>query len=92
MSSEAKQRIASSTQGSVEGFVVSTHIESFSNILPLVDEQQKIAAILSAADQEITIHQNQLAALKQQKTGLMQQLLTGKRRVQLEKDVEIVSI
>ena len=49
--------------------------------LPIVDEQQKIAAIFSAADQEITIHQNQLAALKQQKTGLMQQLLTGKKRV-----------
>jgi type I restriction enzyme, S subunit len=46
--------------------------------LPLVDEQQKIASILSAADKEITIHKNQLAALKQQKNGLMQQLLTGK--------------
>ena len=49
--------------------------------LPLIDEQQKIATILSTADKEITIHQNQLAALKQQKKALMQQLLTGKTRV-----------
>jgi type I restriction enzyme S subunit len=48
---------------------------------PPIEEQQKIAAVLSAADNEITIHQNQLAALKQQKKGLMQQLLTGKKRV-----------
>jgi type I restriction enzyme S subunit len=47
-------------------------------------EQQKIAAVLSAADNEITTHQTQLAALKQQKTGLMQQLLTGKKRVKVD--------
>ena len=46
-----------------------------------IKEQQKIASILTTADNEIVIHQNQLAALKQQKTGLMQQLLTGKVRV-----------
>ena len=44
-------------------------------------EQEKIALVLSTADNEITIHQNQLAALKQQKKALMQQLLTGKKRV-----------
>ena len=49
--------------------------------LPCIEEQQKIATILSSADKEITIHQNQLAALKQQKKALMQQLLTGKARV-----------
>lgn len=51
--------------------------------VPEIKEQQKIATVLSAADNEITTHQNQLAALKQQKTGLMQQLLTGKKRVQV---------
>jgi len=45
---------------------------------PELKEQQKIASVLSAADNEIATHKNQLAALKQQKTGLMQQLLTGK--------------
>jgi type I restriction enzyme S subunit len=48
-------------------------------------EQQKIASVLSAADKEIETHQKQLNTLKQQKKGLMQQLLTGQKRVKLEK-------
>ncbi|WP_088869627.1 restriction endonuclease subunit S [Aeromonas veronii] len=46
-----------------------------------IEEQQKIAAVLSTADQEISALQQKLAALKQEKKALMQQLLTGKRRV-----------
>ncbi|HDZ9159174.1 TPA: restriction endonuclease subunit S [Vibrio cholerae] len=48
---------------------------------PSIEEQQKIAAVLSSADQEITALQQKLNALKQEKKALMQQLLTGKRRV-----------
>ncbi len=49
-----------------------------------IDEQRKIAAFLSTADAEITTIQNQLDNLKQQKKALMQQLLTGKRRVKVD--------
>jgi type I restriction enzyme S subunit len=49
--------------------------------LPTIEEQQKIATVLSTADQEITTLQQKLDALKQEKKALMQQLLTGKRRV-----------
>jgi type I restriction enzyme S subunit len=56
-------------------------------LLPSIKEQQKIASVLSAADTEIETHQKQLAALKQQKKGLMQQLLTGKKRVKVGGDV-----
>lgn len=52
--------------------------------LPPLEEQQKIAVALSTADQEITLLQQRLDALKQEKKALMQQLLTGKRRVKLE--------
>ncbi|MBS4696717.1 restriction endonuclease subunit S [Aeromonas allosaccharophila] len=51
--------------------------------LPESEEQQKIAAVLFTADKEITILQQQLDALKQEKKALMQQLLTGKRRVKI---------
>lgn len=51
---------------------------------PSREEQQKIAAVLSTADQEIAALQNKLAALKEEKKALMQQLLTGKRRVKAE--------
>lgn len=46
-----------------------------------VKEQQAIAAILNDADREIALHRAELDALKRQKRGLMQQLLTGKVRV-----------
>ncbi|HEY4536946.1 MAG TPA: restriction endonuclease subunit S [Erysipelothrix sp.] len=50
------------------------------NIPPLV-EQKKIMAVLSNADREIELLQAKLEHLKQEKKALMQQLLTGKRRV-----------
>jgi type I restriction enzyme, S subunit len=49
-------------------------------VCPLA-EQEKIAAVLSAADEEISTLEKQLAAYKQQKLGLMQQLLTGSIRI-----------
>jgi type I restriction enzyme S subunit len=48
---------------------------------PEIEEQQKIAEVLTAADNEITALQQQLQQLKTQKQGLMQQLLSGKIRV-----------
>ena len=50
---------------------------------PSFPEQQVIAAVLSAADREIEILQQKLEGLKQEKKALMQQLLTGKRRVKV---------
>ncbi|MCU8043934.1 MULTISPECIES: restriction endonuclease subunit S [unclassified Shewanella] len=56
--------------------------------LPPLEEQQKIAAVLSMADSQIAVFQQKLDALKQEKKALMQQLLTGKRRVTInEKEV-----
>ena len=48
---------------------------------PSDEEQQKIASVLVNAEQEIELLEQQLADLKQEKKALMQQLLTGKRRV-----------
>jgi type I restriction enzyme, S subunit len=48
-----------------------------------LEEQAKIVAVLSSADDEITTLETQLTAVKQQKRGLMQQLLTGKKRVKV---------
>lgn len=49
--------------------------------LPPLKEQQEIAAILTSADKEIETLQQKLDYLKQEKKSLMQQILTGKRRV-----------
>ncbi|MFM7602835.1 MAG: restriction endonuclease subunit S, partial [Pseudanabaena sp.] len=51
-------------------------------LVPSIFEQQKIAKTLSLMDQEISLLEKQLHSLKTQKQGLMQQLLTGKIRVQ----------
>lgn len=49
--------------------------------LPSMKEQEKIAEILNSCDEEIKSLKTELEALKIQKKGLMQQLLTGKIRV-----------
>ena len=49
--------------------------------LPPIEEQRAIADVLNAQDKEITLLGRRLDALKRQKKGLMQQLLTGKVRV-----------
>ena len=51
--------------------------------LPSLPEQKAIAEVLTTADDEITIHRKKLDALRLQKRGLMQQLLTGKTRVRI---------
>lgn len=56
-------------------------VKDFNLNLPCLAEQQKIAAVLSSADKEVAVLQQKLDALQQEKKALMQQLLTGKRRV-----------
>ena len=50
---------------------------------PLIEEQTAIASVLVNADKEIEIHKQKLAAMQEQKKGLMQVLLTGKRRIKI---------
>lgn len=57
------------------------HFSQIKVTIPSVKEQRKIASVLQAADAEIQVHREKLAALKSQKKGLMQQLLTGRVRV-----------
>lgn len=60
-------------------------LEALSVVYPASkDEQQKIAAVLIAADEKISALQQKIEALKQEKKALMQQLLTGKRRVKVD--------
>lgn len=51
--------------------------------VPSIEEQQKIAKVLTLADKEIELLKNELEQLKTQKKGLMQKLLTGEVRVKL---------
>ncbi|MGP5647381.1 restriction endonuclease subunit S [Psychrobacter celer] len=60
-----------------------TSFEKVKFIVPNLKEQQKIATVLTNADKEIELLEQQLADLQQEKKALMQVLLTGKKRVRL---------
>ena len=49
--------------------------------VPSIEEQTAIAEVLTAAGREIELAKEKLERLRRQKRGLMQQLLTGKKRV-----------
>lgn len=50
-------------------------------LLPSFEEQTAIAQVLQTADKEIQLIKTKVEQLRAQKKGLMQQLLTGKRRM-----------
>ena len=74
------------SQGSTFEAVNSNDIKSLHLAIPEHYEQAKIASVLSNADQEIELLEQQLANLKQEKKALMQQLLTGKHRVKVDNE------
>ncbi|MBR5281949.1 MAG: restriction endonuclease subunit S [Alistipes sp.] len=57
--------------------------------LPSLPEQKAIAEVLTTADNEIAIHRKKLDALRIQKRGLMQQLLTGITRVKIQETLKL---
>lgn len=70
--------------GSGQRYVISQ--DGFRNMsihLPSLPEQRAIAEVLTTTDDEIATHRKKLDALRLQKRGLMQQLLTGKTRVKI---------
>lgn len=51
--------------------------------LPSIEEQTAIAQVMQAADKEISLLKAKAEKLREQKKGLMQQLLTGKVRLKI---------
>ena len=76
-------QITQIVSGSAQPQLTVRAINKIKLIVPPLQEQQKIAAILSEADAKIEKEQTQKAQLEQLKKGLMQQLLTGKKRVKV---------
>lgn len=62
-------------------------LKSIALNMPTFKEQQKIAAVLTTADKEIELLEQQLVDLQQEKKALMQVLLTGKKRVVVDREV-----
>lgn len=70
-------------QGSTRFNISKNEVMKLRIELPSLSEQKAIAEVLTTADDEIATHRKRLDALRLQKRGLMQQLLTGKTRVKI---------
>jgi len=69
--------------GRAHGLLIVTPTDFFNMHMriPNIDEQNAIAILLVNANKEIELANEKLASLQSQKRGLMQQLLTGKKRI-----------
>lgn len=74
---------ASRANGATRFGLTINSIETAPISLPTLDEQQLIGQILAKSEQEERLMKGYLGQLKQEKDALMQQLLTGKRRVKV---------
>ena len=77
------KRILQTKSSSNTPYIVIGTLQDMIILEPSKAEQTAIAEVLVAADREIELAQQKLELLRQQKRGLMQQLLTGKKRVKL---------
>ena len=82
-SSEARQRIKNSAQGSVRETVGFSDLGAIPIALPNIETQKRIAHILNTAHQEIDTLKTLVNRYRAQKRGLMQKLLTGKWRMKV---------
>ncbi|MBW8480208.1 restriction endonuclease subunit S [Escherichia coli] len=87
LSDSIQQSILNKAAGAAQLNISISDLRSMVVYYPCIEEQQKIAAVLSAADAEISTLEKKLACLRDEKKALMQQLLTGKRRVKVDEAV-----
>lgn len=81
LSPMAQRKIKSEMAGQAITRLTLSQIGAFAFTFPSLSEQQKIARILTTWDAAITCAQELLENSKQQKKALMQQMLTGRRRL-----------
>jgi type I restriction enzyme S subunit len=83
-SPETTQQINALIAGTNYPAVNPSQVGALKLSLPQIDEQRRIAAALNACDHKLDLLRQRLAAIKLQKIGLMQKLLTGQIRTNVE--------
>ena len=73
--------------GSVRVRIYYDDLAAFTFPLPTIEEQRRVVAVLDTAAAEIDVLARYAAALRRQKRGLMQKLLTSKWRVPIDEGV-----
>ena len=76
-----KEYLNAKAPASATKIISKTEFEKLSFILPKIEEQNKIAELLTLIDKDIEILKRLLHLRKLQKKGLMQKLLTGEVRI-----------
>jgi type I restriction enzyme S subunit len=74
-------------QGGVQQYLGLTTLRGFNIPVPPLEEQKKIASILSSVDAKLKKEEEYKAKLERLKKGLMQKLLTGEIRVNTDMEV-----
>ena len=87
-SRELRFRGEANMQGSAGQHRVPTDfLEAYRLLIPpTLKEQEKLAGALDRLDSIISVHRQRLEAFQSEKQALMQQLLTGKRRVKVDEE------
>jgi type I restriction enzyme S subunit len=80
---DEKNRLKVLAQGSTIKGILKADLAKLKIPLPPLPEQNKIAEILSTADQKLELMRERKSKLNRVKKGLMNDLLSGKRRVKL---------
>jgi type I restriction enzyme S subunit len=80
---QMRDKISRLAQGSTRFNLSKNEIMKLKVKLPSLQEQQKIAEVLSLVDDEINLLKNEFEELKLQKKALIQKLLTGQVRVKV---------
>ncbi len=85
------QRLANSGQPGTQKNLNTTIVGNIQVPTFPIEEQRAIAAVLGAADRAIRLQQTSREQLMRQKKALMQQLLTGKKRLKMSDDAPPLS-
>ena len=83
LSTSVQNNILRMAAGAAQLNISLRDLRSFIISVPSFDEQKAIARIIDISADEVNVLQTKLQTLKTEKAALMQQLLTGKRRVKL---------
>ena len=81
---KAKGKLKNRSSGSTFKAIAKRDLENFRIPLPPLPEQKQIAEILMTVDKKLELLREKKKILEQLKKGLMNDLLTGKRRVKVE--------
>ncbi len=90
MSDVTKKQIIKFNTSSSQPNVLVGSLRQFLVPIPPVDEQRKISSVINSLATKINIEKDRLERLIIMKQGLMQNLLTGKRRIKVD-EPEVVS-